>query len=494
MKFAANKLVTLVLISFRFCETASASPLNLYPEHHTLFEDASTSSDPFFLTAQDIDQDGEPELIWTNWFNNRIDIYSLKERRLLDQKTVIGPFSFALGDVDGDGNEDLVVPYDNRITQENGIHLLKGNGDGTFQDCIPLKQDIGKGRRCAVADLNGDGHPDLIAPILNNTGFYLNDGNGNFGDATLLEAADTSPARAIVVRDFNKDGRADIAYITYPGSLKIHFQNESGAPSRFTPHVSISIKAGLIDVEAADLDGDGDEDIVTTAWWNNDSVIFWNNNGVFISTNALSLPVPDFAFYGTDLHLADLNGDEQIEIIRTAHRYYTTATNKQSSIEVFYRNPANNTWKSVKQAKDETICRSVATVDLDRNGLMDFIHTGWTHRKSIDTLAPTEPTGSVFYTYGIMGLPAVVNMENSSSGPVFRFSVRKPTLGLRKLRVYSSSNLKDWTRVAEYNTLQNRWLTAVSTVSQDDWVGNYQITAPATPPAEGQLFYQVREE
>ena len=87
-------------------------------------------------------------------------------REAPEQHFAVGPvirrprLSVAATDLNGDGNPDLVTANHD----SNDVSVLPGNGDGTFQPQHRFNSDIfGLSVAVAVADLNGDGFPDLVA-------------------------------------------------------------------------------------------------------------------------------------------------------------------------------------------------------------------------------------------------------------------------------------------------------------------------------------------
>ena len=96
--------------------------------------------------------------------------------------------ALALSDVDGDGDADLVLgmfPFPGN-SGKNRLYLNDGTGIFTDVTDVRLSQDRGSSTTAmALGDVDGDGDPDLIfgnAP--GRTRLYLNDGNGSFTDAT----------------------------------------------------------------------------------------------------------------------------------------------------------------------------------------------------------------------------------------------------------------------------------------------------------------------
>jgi hypothetical protein len=86
----------------------------------------------------------------------------------------------AVADVNGDGKPDVVVA--NFWTSTMGV--LLGNGDGTFQPAVSFNAGIHSPTAIAIADVNGDGKPDLVVGIWSGgVGVLLGNGDGTFQPA-----------------------------------------------------------------------------------------------------------------------------------------------------------------------------------------------------------------------------------------------------------------------------------------------------------------------
>jgi uncharacterized protein (TIGR03437 family) len=121
----------------------------------------------------------------------------------------LGPIVLIAGDFNGDGKLDLAVSLGENGSPDGGGYftILLGRGDGTFQPTVLSSQDIGS---MAVADLNGDGIPDLAI------GGYFSAGTTAFlgnGDGTFQPGVQILPVslQSIAVADFNRDGKLDLA-------------------------------------------------------------------------------------------------------------------------------------------------------------------------------------------------------------------------------------------------------------------------------------------
>jgi hypothetical protein len=172
------------------------------------------------------------------------------------------PISVAVADVNGDGLPDLVVANE----RSNNVSVLLGNGDGSFQ----AAQSFAAGTdptSVAVGDFNGDGHPDLaVANVLSNTvSVLLGNGDGSFQAAQSF-AAGTDP-ESVAVGDFSGDGIPDLAVADFGDLLgngagvSVLLGNGDGS---FQAAKSFAAGTYPVSVAVGDFNGDGLPDLVTT--------------------------------------------------------------------------------------------------------------------------------------------------------------------------------------------------------------------------------------
>jgi hypothetical protein len=126
------------------------------------------------------------------------------------------PQAIALADVDGDGHLDLITA--NR--DSNDISVLLGRGDGTFHSQMRFATGIYPDA-LATADLNGDGHLDLVTANYgetntNDVSVLLGRGDGTFLNQVSYPVGD-SPV-AVAITDVNGDGRPDLIAANYTSS------------------------------------------------------------------------------------------------------------------------------------------------------------------------------------------------------------------------------------------------------------------------------------
>ena len=134
---------------------------------------------------------------------------------LYDYQYAITP---TLGDFNGDGKLDLLVPTYDSATQYSLTDYL-GNGDGTFTPGPVVYSGAGLGDiKYLVGDLNGDGKPDIVAISMVNytpmANVYLGDGHGGFhlSDSVSLALANPNVLPVdLVLGDFSGNGNLDLA-------------------------------------------------------------------------------------------------------------------------------------------------------------------------------------------------------------------------------------------------------------------------------------------
>ncbi len=181
-----------------------------------------------------------------------------------------GPYSVAVADVNGDGRPDLVV-----ADHSGGVDVLLGNGSGGFSTATSYAAGDDP-ISVVVTDVNGDGHPDLVVAdqgrfvlqigqfvlqigqyVGGNVDVLLGNGSGGFSAATSY-AAGISP-NSVAVADVNGDGRPDLVVADENGGVDVLLGNGLGGFSAATSYATGSIPYS---VAVADVNVDGRPDLV----------------------------------------------------------------------------------------------------------------------------------------------------------------------------------------------------------------------------------------
>jgi len=218
----------------------------------------------------------------------------------------------ALGDVDGDGDLDVIFANDDQNT------LYLNNGAGAFTDAtspnLPADSDDSEG--VAMGDVDGDGDLDIVFANGGGSGnqqnrLYLNSGAGVFIDATSTNLpANSDETFGVALGDVDGDDDLDIVFANRDQN-RLYLNDGGGA---FTDATSTSLPAGGVigDVALGDLDGDGDLDLVFVDWGRNRLYL---NNGAGVFTDASSTSLPADSDSSEAVALGDLNGDGDLDIV-----------------------------------------------------------------------------------------------------------------------------------------------------------------------------------
>jgi hypothetical protein len=179
-----------------------------------------------------------------------------------------------LGDFDGDGRNDLAVS-----AFLGDVTVLHNAGDGTFS-APPASYGAGKSPNgIARADVDGDGAPDLVVVSAHDSALnvLVNRGDGTFA-AKVSYPIGLWPSRPVVA-DLNGDGSPDVAVIqidssipTPPGTLTIFINAGDGT---FLPAVTLDAGMGSWHMVAGDFDGDGHVDLVVSSAFDQSLNVFW---------------------------------------------------------------------------------------------------------------------------------------------------------------------------------------------------------------------------
>jgi hypothetical protein len=278
-------------------------------------QDFAVGTRPLGVAIADLNRDGRPDIVTANLGDNTVGV-------LLNTWAPPGAATFSQGatinlltkysaaptiaDVNGDGKPDLIVgDY-----VENTLSVFLGNGDGTFQSAINTPSPGPGPTNLTVADVNGDGIPDLIVINYgaNSVSVLLGNGNGTFQPAIQTLSTPNDP-RKTTVADLNGDGKLDLVtanYTTY--GVSVFLGNGNGT---FQAAQNIAVGGTTSSVAVADVNGDGKLDVVTAnIRAPSVSVLLGNGNGTFQAPQ--NIPLTNYAFF---LSVVDLNGDGKPDLV-----------------------------------------------------------------------------------------------------------------------------------------------------------------------------------
>jgi len=257
-----------------------------------------------------------------------------KLHRIAQPKEVPGSYDVALSDLDGDGDIDVAASswrFGNRFDWFENVGN-PGGGDKWKRHEVDGK--IAETRTIAIADFNRDGKPDLLgtARLSNQILWYQNSGRPASlpWEKQIIDSHTVAPAHGHPV-DLDSDGDLDVIMAfgiaapvgnNSPESHQIAWYENLGTPGLGTQWKKHQIAKQLpqgFEAVAGDLDGDGDLDVVATAWSPQGQIVWCENPGDPRHEWELHSIKENWPNAVTVV-VADLDNDGRLDIVACAER------------------------------------------------------------------------------------------------------------------------------------------------------------------------------
>jgi hypothetical protein len=267
-------------------------------EHEILSQDRPTLAD--------FDGDGVPDLAWLPKSDAAAVMFGKGDGTFVPSDQWLtesaGWYAHAV-DIDQDGWLDLIsVHYD-----RSGVIVQRGTGSRSNPFAEPERLDTeANPDGLLVVDIDGDALPDLFAGVGQNLAYWRGMGGGRFSRQPDL--ASTGASLVVMAADWNRDGVLDLAYGASTLRLRLG-QQGGGFADEVACGIALVPELGAAQADLGDVDHDGRPDLITSQ-----AGVVLGLEGC-AATQVANVPEWRRTASGIGVTLADMDGDGNLDIV-----------------------------------------------------------------------------------------------------------------------------------------------------------------------------------
>jgi len=312
--------------------------------------------------ATDIDGDGDIDVLSASsddnkfaWYENMDGQGSFGAQQIIGVNTNDARDIYS-EDIDGDGDMDVVSVYSNSIVWYENL-----DGQGNFDAQKIIDDNVINLRSTYTVDVDGDGDLDVVSAAKNAVWYENMDGQGTFGAQQII-SSHIFGSDFVFADDLDNDGDFDVLTVS-KNALAWHEnsngQGDFGLEQNITTYVSYPLS-----VYAVDVDGDGYNDVLSASL--SDNTIAWYKNLDGQGNFDLQQSVTTIAEGAASVFAADIDGDGDMDIL--------SASAYGNKVAWYENVDGTGNFSLEKIITTNTLgAYSVFAIDIDGDGDMDVL-------------------------------------------------------------------------------------------------------------------------
>ena len=268
--------------------------------------------------AIDIDGDGDVDVLSASASDDKVAWYendgsgNFGSQQIITTNADYATSVYAT-DIDGDGDVDVL----SASAGDDKLAWYENDGSGNFgvQQVISTSGDMIYS--VYATDIDGDGDQDVLSASRadDKIAWYENDGSGNFGVQQII-STNADGANSVYATDIDGDGDQDVLSASWTDD-KIAWYENNGSGNFGAQQIITTGANGAYSVYASDLDGDGDPDVLSASIY--DDKIAWYENDGSGNFGAQQIIYQNGAVSPYSVYAADLDGDGDPDVLSASY-------------------------------------------------------------------------------------------------------------------------------------------------------------------------------